>query len=307
MASFIAEHGQVHRGFVFLVLSGLSGVFSDIIGAENLDYRRVTEAELITAMQQVGGFDPRATTNGARFQAEVLFVLVNTVADSGRLDKALLITREDWFRAFLVKTNLTEDTAPQYAKLAYEHEQSIWVDARIDQVIEKAKKGDRPVQALNVMLWWPKERGVKNEYSYKDTLSTPKLKVTNHRVITYRLLNFGDRFFFDDIKGVSGRPTTGLLWLLFKLIGEGQVIKTGMAVSEDGLMVVRGTAKKGLMRVTTTATIDPDGKSKNDVPDDRSDLKALEKLLKIPFEMDYHEFTWSDKMDRVIQDLKLAN
>ena len=295
------------NNFVFLMLVGMSGLFSGMAWAEDLDYRRVTEAELIAAMHQVDGFDPRATTNAARFQAEVLFELVNTVADSGRLDKALLITREDWFRAFLVKTNLTEDTVPQYVKLAYQYKQSTWVDARMGQVIEKVKKGDRPLQALNVMIWWPKERGTKNKYSYKDTLSTPKLKVTNHQVITYRLLNFGDRFFFDDIKGLSGRPTTGLLGLLFRLIGEGRVVKTGMAVSEDGLMVVRGTAKKGLMRITTTAIIAPDGKSKKNVPDDRPDLKALEELLKTPFEMDYHKFTWSDKMDRIIQDLKLAN
>ena len=307
MASFIEKRGQVHHGLVFLVLIGLSGLFSDIACAENLVYRRVTKAELIAAMHQVNGFDPRATTNGARFQAEVLFELVNTVADSGRLDKAMLITPEDWFRAFLVKMNLTENTAPQYVKLAYHHQQHMWVDARFDKVIDTVKKGDCPVHALNVMIWWPKERGAKNEYSYRDTLSTPKLKVTNHRVITYRLLNFGDRFFFDDIKGVSGRPTTGLPGLLFKLIGEGQVVKTGMAISEDGLMVVRGTAKKGLMTVTTTATIAPDGKSKKDVPKDRPDLKALEELLKTPFEIDYRKFEWSDKMDQIIQDLKHAN
>jgi hypothetical protein len=291
-------------GFVFLVLSGLWG---GTIRAEDLDYRRVTRDELVAAMQHAKGFDPRATTNGARFQAEVLFELVNAVADSGRLDKPMLVSREDWFRAFLVKTNLTEDAAPQYIKLAYKNKQCMWIDARMDRVIEKVKKGDRPVQALNVLLWWPEEKGTKSEYSYKDTLSTPNLDVTNHRVITYRLLNFGDRFFFDDINGLSGRPTTGLLGLLFKLIGSGRVVKTGMAVSEDGLLVLRGSAKKAFMGVTTTATIQPNGKSKKDVPEGRPDLKALEELLKIPFEMKYEPFKWSSKMDQLLINLELAH
>ena len=286
------------------MMIGSSGLFFGAGRAGGLDYRRVTEAELIAAMNQVNGFDPRATTNGPRFQAEVLFELVNAVADSGRLDRPMLISHEDWFRAFLVKTNSTAETAPQYVRLAFEHRQSTWIDARMDRVIDKVKKGDRPVQALSVLLWWPKEKGVENEFSYEDTLSNPKLQVTNHRVITYRLLNFGDRFFFEDIDGLTGRPTTGLLGLLFKVIGEGRVVITGMAVSEDGLQVVRGTAKKGLMEVTATATIAPDGKSKKNVPEDRPDLKALEELLKTPFEIDYRPFEWTVEMDRILQNLE---
>ena len=289
---------------MLLTLIGVSGFYCAPMFAGELDYRRVTEAELIAAMNQVNGFDPRATTNGARFQAEVLFKLVNTVVDSGRLDRPMLITCEDWFRAFMVKTNSTAETAPQYVRLAFERKQSTWVDARRDRVIENVRKGDRPVQALNVLLWWPEESGAKSKYSYRDTLSTPQLRVTNHRVITYRLLNFGNRFFFDDIEGLTGCPTTGLLGLLFKIIGEGRLVEIGMAISEDGLQVVRGTAKKGLAEVTTTATIAPDGKSEKDVPKNRPDLKALEKRLETHFEIDYRPFEWSAEMDRIIRDLK---
>jgi hypothetical protein len=290
--------------FMLLVLIGASGSYCAPMFAAELDYRRVTEAELIAAMNQVNGFDPRATTNGARFQAEVLFELVSTVADSGRLDRPMLITYEDWFRAFLAKTNSTAETAPQYVRLAFENKQSAWVDARQDRVIANVQKGDRPVQALNVLLWWPEESGAKSKYSYRDTLSTPQLKVTNHRVITYRLINFGNRFFFDDIEGLTGRPTTGLLGLLFKIIGEGRVVKTGMTISDDGLLVLRGTAKKGLSGVTTTATVAPNGKSEKDVPKNRPDLKALERMLETHFEIDYRPFEWSAEMDRIIQGLK---
>lgn len=273
-------------------------------GADELNVRRVTQAELVEAMNQVNGFDPTATTNGARFQAEVMFELVNTIADSGRLDKAMFITPEDWFRAFLVKTHLTEETAPQYVKLAHQHQQYMWVDARFDEVIEEVEEGERPVMALNVIFGWLDEPGVEEEYAYQDTLSTPNLNVTNHRVITYRLLNFGDRFFFDQIDGLTGRPTTGLLGFLFRLIGEGRVVVTGIAISEDGLQVVRGTAKKAFMGVTTTATIQPNGQSEKDVPEDRPDLSALEALLEKPFEMAYKPLKWSDEMDQLIKDIR---
>ncbi|MFT5366203.1 MAG: hypothetical protein ACI8V2_001150 [Candidatus Latescibacterota bacterium] len=276
-------------------------------GAEDLGFRRVTEAELIAAMNQVNGFDPTATTNGARFQAEVIFVLANTVADSGRLDQAMVITPDDWYRAFLAKTNLVPETAPQYVKLAHENHQYMWLDARLDRVIDTVKEGERPVRAVNVIFWWPKEPKAHSEYSYQDTLSTPHLNVTNHRVIRYRLLDFGDRFFFDDIDGLTGRPTTGLLGFLFGLIGDGRVVVTGIAISKDGLQVVRGTAKKAFIGVTTTATISPDGRSEKDVPEGRLDLVALETLLQTPFEMAYKPLKWSVEMDRLIKDLNRNN
>jgi hypothetical protein len=276
-------------------------------GADDLGVRRVTQDELIAAMNQVNGYDPTATTNGARFQAEVMFELFGSVADSGRLDKTLFITPDDWFRAFLVKTHLTEETAPQYVKLAHEHQQYMWVDTRFDRVIAGVKEGPRPERAFNVIFGWPETPGADGEYSYRDTLSTPHLNVTNHQVITYRLLDFGDRFFFDKIEGLTGRPTTGLLGLLFKLIGEGRVVVTGIAISEDGLQVVRGTAKKAFMGVTTTATIAPDGQSEKDVPEDRPDLQALEKVLQTPFEMDYKPLKWSADMDRLIKTIKDDN
>lgn len=281
---------------------GLCG--AGAVQADDLDYRLVSEAELFEAMDRVNGYDPTATTNGARFQAEVMFVLFETVADSGRLDQPLFITPDDWFRAFLRKTHLTEETAPQYAKLAHENRQFMWVDMRIDQVIEKVKEGPQPVRAFNVMFWWPKSLNEARSYSYQDTLSTPNLNVTNHRVITYRLLDFGDCFYFDDIDGLTGRPTTGLLGVLFKLIGEGRVEVTGIAISNDGLQVVHGTAKKAFLGVTTTATISPDGRSEKDVPEGRSDLDALETRLETDFEMDYVPFGWTQEMDHFILSLK---
>lgn len=142
-------------------------------------------------------------------------------------------------------------------------------------------------------------------FSYQDTLSQPNLQVTNGRVITYRLIDFGDCFFFDKIEGLTGRPTTGVLGVLFKLLGEGRVVESGTAIAKDGLQVTRGTAKKMFMGVTTTVTIQPDGKSDKDVNPERADLVNLDKRLQEAFEIDYHDWKWSAKMDRLI-DLVLA-
>ena len=124
--------------------------------------------------------------------------------------------------------------------------------------------------------------------------------MTNGRVITYRLIDFGDCFFFDDITGLTGRPTTGVLGLLFKLLSEGRVVESGTAIATDGLQVTRGTAKKMFMGVTTTVTIHPDGKSDKDVDSARADLVQLDKRLQEGFEIDYHDWKWSSKMDALI-------
>lgn len=293
--------GRRHIGFqytfwvVFSVGLLLGG---DAFCFEASEIKKVPRAELVEVMRDVSkGYDPTATTNGARFQAEVMMAFGKRLVE----DSPMLITPDDWFWALLEVVEKTGDEAPQYVQLAYKNRQHMLIDPQYDRVIRRVKNGRKPQQAFNVVIWWPKTEGSANQYSYRDTLSSPNLNVTNHRVITYRLLDFGDCFFFDSIKGLTGRPTTGVLGFLFRLIGEGRVVISGMAISEDGLQVARGTAKKAFLGVTTTVTISPDGSSKKDVPEDRADLKALDVLLQRPFEMDYLPWKWSASMDALIE------
>ena len=109
-------------------------------------------------------------------------------------------------------------------------------------------------------------------------------------MITYRLLDFGDWAVYDEIEGITGRPMSGVLALLFQVIGEGHITHSRMAISEDGIQVSRATAEKAFMEVTTTVTVYPDGTMEKDVPADRSDLLELERRLKQPLEIDYVEF-----------------
>ena len=60
-----------------------------------------------------------------------------------------------------------------------------------------------------------------------------------------------------------------------------------MAISNDGLLIVRGTSKKGFMSKTTTATIYPDGEMIKDLPESRPDLLELKQRIKKPLEVDY--------------------
>ena len=161
------------------------------------------------------------------------------------------------------------------------------VDYRDGRVVRKVEKGPRPQLAANVVIRWPERPGAANRYSYRDTLSVPRLKVTNARVITYRLLDFGDMVVYDEIEGLTGRPTSGLLGLLFRAIGEGRVVQSRMAISRDGLQVSRARSKKAFLGVTATATVFPDGRSQKDVPEDRPDLLALERQLRRDLDIEY--------------------
>lgn len=249
----------------------------------------VSLQEITEAMQLQSGYDPTATTNVARFQAEVILQLARTARERDPNGPPLLVGHAEWFWAFLEVNGLTPETAPGYALLAYHHRQDQLVDYDPGHVIKQIVNGNSPVMAVNVQVSWPETSELPAKYSFEDTLSTPKLKVTNHRLITYRLLDFGDMIVYDDIKGLSGRPTSGMLGLLFRIIGEGRVVQSRMVLSEDGLQINRTKAKKGLFGVTATVTIQPDGRTEKDLPKDRPELVALEDKLKRHFKIRYHD------------------
>jgi hypothetical protein len=107
------------------------------------------------------------------------------------------------------------------------------------------------------------------------------------REYRYRLLDLGDQVVFDEIRGLHGRPLSGLLGALFTLIGEGHAVFSRMAVAEDGVQLVVGQARKGFLVRTATATIQPDGTAEGGVPAGRPDLAALEARLREPLGIEY--------------------
>ncbi len=270
------------------LLTGVEG------NAASPAYKVVERSEVLAAMRQQGDYDLydlTATTNGAWFQAKVVFFLARCARQRDPNGPPLFIGYGDWFRSFLEVTGRTASTAPQYALLSYRHRQNMAVEYRPNRVIREVKKGPPPKLALNVQLWWESGPGKPDRYSYVDTLSTSRIKVTNRRVITYRLLDLGDWTVYDEIKGITGRPMSGVLTLLFRVIGGGRIAHSRMAISKDGIQVFRTTAKKAFMKATSTLTVYPDGTMEKGIPDGRAELLELEQRLKQPLEIDYVELS----------------
>jgi hypothetical protein len=247
--------------------------------------RPVGRQEILQAMRESQGYDPTATTNGVRFQSEVLRRLARQARARDPAQAPLFIDHQEWFRAYLEKTGLSAERAPLFMRLAYDHAQDMEVDYRRERVLEGVEPGPPPQLALNVCIWWPEGADRPRKYSYEDLLASPRVKVTNERLLSYRLLDFGDMTVFGDIRGLRGRPTSGILGLLFQLIGEGHLVENRMAVSEDGLQVSRARARKSFFEVVSTVTVYPDGRMEKDLPPGRPDLAALEARLKRPLKL----------------------
>jgi hypothetical protein len=279
-ADAVRDHGQMR----LLILPALLAAADLAIGAERFGARVVERDEILQAMKQVTGYSLTATTNGPRFQSDVILRLARNAAARDPARQPIFIGHQEWFDAYLQRTGLTRERAPLFVRMAYDYGQDSIVDYRTERVIEGAPAVNMPLHAMNVCIWWPQREGGPSSYSYEDTLSSPQLKVTNERVMTYRLLDYGDMRAFEEITGLRGRPTTGVLGMLFSVIGEGYLVESRIAIAPDGLQVTRARAKK-LFEVATTVTVAPDGRTEKDVPAGRPDLTALDARLKQPLRL----------------------
>ena len=252
--------------------------------------RPAPRQQILAAMRESRGYDLTATTNGARFQSEVLRQLVRRAQASDPSRSPLFIDHRDWFGAYLERTGLAAEAAPPFVRLPHDYGQDMVVDYRPEKVFDATAPGPPPALALNVCIWWPEDSGRPGNYSYEDLLSKPRLKVTNERVLSYRLMDFGVMTLFDDIRGLRGRPTSGVLGLLFQLIGEGRVVENRMAIAADGVQICRARARKAFFEVISTVTVYPDGRTEKDLPSARPDLAALETHLKEPLKLNHPPF-----------------
>jgi hypothetical protein len=247
---------------------------------------RVPFEDVKGAIAQSRGYDILATTNGGRVQAEALIHLARWAQETRPEGPPLLVGHDEWFRALLQVAGVPAERASNYARQAWLHKQDVLMEYRPSRVIRQVIQGPSPHMALDVTVSWPAAAGAPSEYSYEDTLSTPHLKVTCKRVIRYRLLDYGDMIVFDRMEGLTGRPTTGALGLLFSVLGEGRIVEYRMAIAPDGTQVSRGRARKAFFEVATTLTVHPDGRSEKGVPPDPR-LRALEQRLSVPLEIRY--------------------
>ena len=252
-----------------------SGMFDD-----RRDVRRASREDIERAMrlEQQCGYNLFATSNGARLLTGVILRLVEWGEASDAERSPIVIGHRDYFAAFLAVTGVGPGDAPVFLRIAHEHGEDQLIDYRRERVIKNVEKGPQARVTVNVLAGW---KDGPSSYSYDDETNNPHLKVTHERRNSYRIVDFGDMHMFDDIRGIGGRATSGLLGLMFSIIGEGHAVRSLIAVSSDGLQITRTTASKAV-QVTQTATVYPDGRAETGLPPDRPDLVAVEKRLKQP-------------------------
>jgi hypothetical protein len=133
-------------------------------------------------------------------------------------------------------------------------------------------------------MWWT---GGRQRFSYKDTLSVPRVEVYDQRVIRFKLLEYDGMLLFDQVTGISVRPF-GFLSALFAVIGKPDLKQNRIGVSADQWQVMRGQVKLLLgISKTGTASIEPAGRGHEGVPPDRADLRAVEQRLKQTLKLRY--------------------
>ena len=247
---------------------------------------RVPFADVLDAIAHSRGYDTLATANGGRIQAEVLLRLARAARETRPDGPPLLVGHDEWFRALTQVAGVPAERAPTYARLAWENKQDALVEYRPSRVIREVVQGPAPLLALGVTISWPAAPGAPTEYSYEDTQSTPHLKVTENRVITYHLLDYGDMIVLDRVEGLTGRPTSGALGLLFSVLGEGRIVEYRMVIMPDGLQVSRGRVRKAFFEVATTVTVRPDGRAEKGVPPG-PEFRDVERRLSAPIEIRY--------------------
>jgi hypothetical protein len=185
--------------------------------------------------------------------------------------------------------DLEPDQAPVFARLSLRYRQWRMVEYRKERVLERMLAGPEPELALGVRLFWHEEDAPGSQFSFRDELSVPRLAVTNHSQMTYSMLVYDHMVVFDEMEGLTGRPTSGGLALLFEVIGEGRVVWSRQAISPSGLQLTRTRATKGFFSKTATITVRPDGVAFRGLEEGaEAELEPIEQRLLEPVEARYY-------------------
>jgi hypothetical protein len=249
---------------------------------------QVSREEILQAMSTHGAYSLTSTTTSMRFAAEALLAIVRRRQRESPESTQLFISQGDWFAAHQQTAGATYAAMSAAARAGFEHHQDALVDYG-PQVVEGVVEGPTPLMSLDVMIFWPDSEGAPAEFSYKDTLSVPRMDMYDSRVIRFKLLEYDSMLVFDRVTGISVRPV-GFLSAVFAVLGKPDLKQTRIAISRDQWQVIRGKLKvfAGISK-TGTATIEPGGRGHEGVPADRPDLRALAKQMKRPLELRYGE------------------
>jgi hypothetical protein len=255
--------------------------------SSNAAHRAVSRQELVAAMRTQRGYNVRATTNGARFDSAVMFDLAAAAAKNDGARRPLSISRFDWLEAFIEATDTPRDAVPPGIRLSADYRQDITIEYDTNKVVKRVNGGNTPLQALAVRHAWPAEKGRPDSFTYEDRTANPPVRVTNGRVIEYRLLRFGDVVAYERMEGFQARPLSGFSAWLLRTIGDANILASRFAVDPNGIMVVRTRVRVALIPATVLTTVYPDGRMLEGLPDGNSALTALARTLEVTTDIDY--------------------
>ena len=247
---------------------------------------QVSRKEILQAMSGHGAYSLTSTTTSIRFAGEALLAIVQRRKQETPASTHLQIDHADWFAAHLETAGVSYAEMSKAARASFEQRRDALVDYG-PGVVERVVQGPVPLIALDVTLFWPDTGSAPSEFSYRDTLSHPRVDVYHQRVVQFKLLQYKDLLLFDRIRGISVRPL-GFLSAVFAVLGKPDLRQTRVAVSSDQWQVMRGTVNvfAGITKIGT-GTIEPGGRGHEGVPHDRVDLRALAEQMKQPLELRY--------------------
>jgi len=188
------------------------------------------------------------------------------------------ISHADWMAAYAEVTGLAPDATPAWVQVPHRFKEDYLVDGRLERVLDLAGTRHPPRRALTVTAGWPVAPGAPTSYAFEDRSTDPAIETARRQVNGYRILDYGPAIVIDGIHGVTGRATSGLLGVVFDVLGHARAVQTRFAFAADGTQVSRTTARKGLT-LTQAIAILPDGKVLPSLPADRADLAAVDAML----------------------------
>lgn len=255
----------------------------------NVHCKRVDQESLKCAMETVlkndtgpePAYDPKATTNGIRYQTDVIIYLLENGARQVHKQPEeaclLFIGYKDWYEAFK-SVHCQNKEPPKYVIKAYEAKQNIVIDYDRRKVIKEIDSGDIPDIAANVALYWESKD---KSFFYIDDLSKPKLRVINEKNITYRLLKYKDDNLIvcDQIHGLKGRAKEGFL----RILGKARMTQYRIVPAEDRAQYVLMETKKWFFTWKNDLKIGFDGVTTDGVSNEKA-KQTLHRKIKIQYE-----------------------
>jgi hypothetical protein len=247
---------------------------------------QVSRKEILDAMSRHGAYSVTSTTTSIRFAGEALLAIVQRRKHEAPASTHLKINHADWFAAHLKTAGVSYREMSEAARASFRRRRDALVDYG-PRIVEKVVEGPAPVLALDITLFWPDTGDALPEFSYRDTLSHPRVDVYHQRVVRFKLLQYKDLLLFDQIQGISVRPL-GFMSAVFAVLGKPDLRQIRVAVSSDQWQVMRGTVNvfAGITK-TGTGAIEPGGRGHENIPRHRADLRAMAEQIKRPLELRY--------------------